>query len=122
MPQTIYLNHPGVWEYDESSQYKGQKLLVEPFIENFQKFNSNSGVAIGAEGANWSSLMQALSHYSYHTSGGRYLLCDLQGGIIKSDCILNGNAVLTDPVILSRDREFGITDLGAGGISTFFGR
>ena len=104
------------------SEYAGQRHLLEPFIENFQKFNSNSGVAAGAEGATWSSLMQALSHFSYHSTGGRYVLCDLQGGIIQSECKLNGNAVLTDPVILSRDREFGITDLGAEGISTFFGR
>lgn len=60
--------------------------------------------------------MQALSHFSYHQSGGRYVLCDLQGGFKK------GRLVLTDPVILSRDRQYGVTDLGAEGISTFFSR
>jgi hypothetical protein len=40
--------------------------------------------------------MQALSHYSYHTSGGQFLVCDLQGGIYRDGVIL-------DPIILSRE-------------------
>lgn len=62
--------------------------------------------------------MQALSHYSYHTSGGQVLLCDLQGGILPD----GSGIVLTDPVILSRDRSYGVTDLGPEGMSTFFSR
>jgi len=120
--QTIYLNHPSVWVFTAPGEFQGQKNFVEPYINDFQKFNSNSGMAIGPEGPTWSSVMQALSHYSYHVSGGQYVLCDLQGGIVKSECEFNGNAILTDPVILSRDREYGITDLGLEGISTFFGR
>lgn len=58
--------------------------------------------------------MQALSYFSYHISGGNYVLCDLQGGIYRHE------AVLSDPVILSRNREFGVTDLGSDGISSFF--
>jgi hypothetical protein len=42
------------------------------------------------------------------------VLCDLQGGISSR------GAVLTDPVILSRSRSYGVTDLGPNGISTFF--
>ncbi len=42
-------------------------------------------------------------------------MCDLQGGIYDV------GVVLTDPVILSRTRQYGVTDLGAEGISTFFG-
>ena len=42
------------------------------------------------------------------------MLCDLQGGIYQHDL------VLSDPVILSRTREYGVTDLGANGISSFF--
>jgi hypothetical protein len=36
--------------------------------------------------------MQALSHYSYHKSGGQMVLCDLQGGILSSgrDVVLTG--------------------------------
>ena len=56
--------------------------------------------------------MQALSHFSFQITGGQHLLCDLQGGV--SDC---DGAVLTDPVILSMDRCYGVTDLGPEGIS-----
>ncbi len=62
----------------------------------------------------WAECMQALSHYSYHVSSGQFVLCDLQGGIYE------GGIVLTDPVVHSRDRVFGVTDLGDQGISTFF--
>jgi hypothetical protein len=41
-------------------------------------------------------------------------LCDIQGGIYQHE------VVLSDPVILSRTREYGVTDLGPKGISTFF--
>jgi hypothetical protein len=60
--------------------------------------------------------MQALSHFSYHSSSGGFVLCDLQGGVY-SDGI-----VLTDPVVLSRNHSFGPTDLGPDGITTFFSR
>lgn len=56
----------------------GAKVLVEPYIAGFQKFNSNSGWAENrGESA---QAMQALSHFSYHYSNGQYLLCDVQGG------------------------------------------
>ena len=58
--------------------------------------------------------MQALSHFSYHSSGGRYVLCDLQGGVYRD------GIVLTDPAVLSVQKEYGVTDLGPPGISTFF--
>lgn len=60
--------------------------------------------------------MQALSHFSYHMTGGNYVLCDLQGGIYRR------HVVLTDPVLLSRRRVFGVTDLGPSGITSFFKR
>lgn len=67
-----------------------------------------------ARGAEWAHAMQALSHFSYDVSGGELLLCDLQGGVG------NAGAVLTDPAICSRDREYGATDLGVSGIDLFF--
>jgi Alpha-kinase family len=63
-------------------EMKGLKCLVEPFIENFEKFNSNSGW-VNPNGGVWGDAIQALSHFSYHDSGGEYLLCDLQGGSHK---------------------------------------
>lgn len=72
----IVLNTPAIWTYEDSKA----KVLIEPMIENFEKFNSNTGWADISGGA-WSDAMQALSHFSYHNSSGQFLLCDLQGGV-----------------------------------------
>ncbi|KAI0532536.1 kinase-like domain-containing protein [Xylaria digitata] len=93
----------------------GVKTLVEPMIENFEKFNSNSGWA-DTTGGVWSKAMQALSHFSYHNSGGQLLLCDLQGGSYGDGYIL------TDPVIMSQAQVYGPADLGPDGIDSFFQR
>ena len=109
----IKVNLPEVWVFSgDSGKWAGRKILQEPFIENYQKFNSNSGWA--DDSFPWARVMQALSHFSYHSSRGTSLLCDLQGGVYK-----NG-VVLTDPVIMSNTREYGPTDLGPQGISSFF--
>ena len=111
--KAVKINVPDVWTFeDDGSDWAGQKTLVEPFIQNYQKFNSNSGWT--DESRAWGLAMQALSHFSYHVTGGMYVLCDLQGGIYQHE------VVLTDPVILSRTREYGVTDLGPEGISSFF--
>lgn len=107
--QDIVVNKAQVWDCDDNS---GEKFLVEPFIEGFVKWNSNTGWI--KEHTKWSKIMQALSHYSYHQSNGELVLCDLQGGID------DGKAVLTDPVIMSKSRKYGVTDLGESGISNFF--
>lgn len=88
-----------------------QRLLSEPFLSNFQNFNSNSGWQAAGE---WSNALQSLSHFSYHHSQGDLVLCDLQGAI-EDDCV-----VLTDPVLNSKDKRFGPTDLDQKGIENFF--
>ncbi|KMP10249.1 hypothetical protein CIRG_09930 [Coccidioides immitis RMSCC 2394] len=112
--KVVKINIAAVWvfEDDASDKWAGQNNLCEPFIQNYQKFNSNSGWNDGSQG--WGKVMQALSHFSYHLSGGNYVLCDLQGGVYQHE------VVLSDPVILSRNREYGVTDLGSDGISSFF--
>lgn len=107
----IILNQPAIWEYEHDNS----KVLIEPMIVNFQKFNSNSGWT-DDDGTAWSDVMQALSHFSYHSTGGAFVLCDIQGGVYSD------GVVLTDPVVLSRDLVYGPTDLGPAGISTFFSR
>lgn len=108
----VLLNQPAVWQrVDPDHTGKYSKTLVEPMLEfEFLKFNSNSGYSKGAD------FMQALSHFSYHHSGGKYLLCDLQGGHYED------MYVLTDPVIISNNDEkvYGATDLGSEGIGNFF--
>ena len=107
----IVVNIPEIWE----RACNGELSLVEPMIDNFEKFNSNTGW-VPARTNPWLEVMQALSHYSYHTTNGRLLLCDLQGGVYKDGFII------TDPVIMSENREYGPTDLGLEGIHTFFAR
>ena len=106
--KTILINQASIWEFE----YDGEKNLVEPFISEWRKYNSNTGWKRNK--TPWDQVMQALSHYSYHKTGGRYVLCDLQGGLYQD------GAIISDPVLHSRDRRFGPTDLGSDGISTFF--
>ena len=90
----------------------GKKCLVEPRIEGeYRKFNSNTGWVQDSD-----CITEALSHYSYHVSNGRYLLCDLQGGV-SSDMFM-----LTDPVVHSLTDEFGVTDGGKDAMDSFFSR
>lgn len=111
--QRIRVNIPEVWTFDSSDMFReGTKVLVEPFIKNYQKFNSNTGWV--APSTPWSEVLQALSHFTFHSSNGEFLLCDIQGGIESK------GVVLTDPAIASRKKEFGVTDTGHKGISTFF--
>lgn len=109
----IWLNKPEVWMFESRNSRNGEKNIIEPMIRNFEKFNSNTGWTPN-EKSSWIDVMQALSHYSYHSSNGSLLICDLQGGIYRDGFIL------TDPVIMSATREYGPTDLGLEGFSTFF--
>lgn len=111
--QKVRLNEPEIWVV-EAGECTGQRCLIEPYIEGFAKFNSNSGWTT-SDGSSWADLMQALSHYSYHNSSGQTLLCDLQGGIYAD------GAILTDPVIMSGTAgRYGPADLGREGIISFF--
>mmetsp|Transcript_9375 Transcript_9375/g.16609 ORF Transcript_9375/g.16609 Transcript_9375/m.16609 type:complete len:554 (+) Transcript_9375:86-1747(+) len=101
---TIFINRPAVWIQCETHA----KLLVEPMLADFRKFNSNTGFV--NEGCD---IMQALSHFSYHYTNGQCLLCDLQGSC-------GGGYTLTDPVVLSIGQDYGLTDLGQRGIENFF--
>mmetsp|Transcript_2429 Transcript_2429/g.4522 ORF Transcript_2429/g.4522 Transcript_2429/m.4522 type:complete len:304 (-) Transcript_2429:456-1367(-) len=109
----VKINLPEVWTFS-SGMWQGQKVLQEPFITNYEKFNSNTGWS--DDSTPWPRVMQAVSHFSYHISNGSNLLCDLQGGVY------NDGVVLTDPVVMSMEGggKYGPTDLGSKGISTFF--
>ena len=103
------INMPAVWKQSTGLKSRiGQKMLVEPFIESFRKFNSNNGFADTD-----SDVAQALSHFSYHISDGAEVLCDLQGGKVGSDY------VLSDVMVCTEARRFGPADLGREGIETF---
>jgi hypothetical protein len=72
--KTVKVNRPDIATHFRS----GRKYLVEPHIEEFRKFNSNTGWAVNRTESG--QAMQALSHFSYHLSSGETLLCDVQGG------------------------------------------
>lgn len=61
----------------------GEMCLAEPLIQDFQKFNSNTGWEAPLEDQ-YSDAMQALSHFSYNNSG-TMVLCDIQGGIYQDE-------------------------------------
>ncbi|CAD7932216.1 unnamed protein product [Amoebophrya sp. A25] len=105
---SIKVNVPSVWTQTNEGPNKGQRFLVEPYVSNFEKFNSNSGAADAS-----AEVAQALSHFSYHLSDGRELLCDLQGGRSGNDY------VLSDVVLMSAEKKYGNTDLGLPGIENF---
>ena len=117
----LVLARPEVWRCSEGGYFggdkvaseggEGERVLVEPFIEGFRKFNSNSGFK-GA--GTYAAIGDALSHYSFHFSSGALVLCDLQGGTTLS------GAQLTDPCLMSTTQRYGPTDLGRDGISNFF--
>lgn len=99
----------------------GIPYLAEPVIRDFKRFTSNSGWI--EESGDWTTeLMEAFSHYTYHSSGGRHLVCDLQGRYRDNRRFRNGKSrfELTDVAICSRARSFGPTDLGEKGIESFF--
>lgn len=64
----VKVNIPEVWTFDKygGHEISGKKVLLEPFIENNTKFNSNNGWQ--DDGSHWARAMQALSHFSYHVS------------------------------------------------------
>lgn len=99
----------------------GIPYLAEPLIRNFRKFTNNSGW-IDDSGSWTTELMEAFSHYTYDASGGRRLVCDLQGRYRDNRRFRNGKSrfELTDVAICSRARSFGLTDLGEKGIESFF--
>lgn len=105
---------PKAVDFNEASVLKclerrGQPLLaVEPWMEgNFSKYSNNYGF-VSYDDRN---TPQAFSHFTYCHSGGKLLICDIQGVGDK----------YTDPQIHSRDdRGFGKGNLGHEGMLKFF--
>ncbi|GFH21649.1 alpha-type protein kinase domain-containing protein [Haematococcus lacustris] len=91
-------------------------LSIEPFLEgSYTKFNGNEGyvAALPDDAADREAheLAQAFSHWSWVHSGGRELLCDIQGV----------GARWTDPQVNSVATKYGRKDMGFKGIAAFFG-
>jgi len=85
---------------------------LEPLIEGkYIRFNNNAGYA-----ADRCRTVQAFSHFTYHRSGNRLMIVDLQGAKDST------HYLLTDPAIhcVCRPDVFGITNRGQEGITDFF--
>lgn len=100
-----------------------EHFLIEREIRGtFEKFNSNNGWSSGQD-----PIIQAFSHWTYHVTGRKLLVCDLQGhrGTPTSGKTYLGKKhyyLLTDPAINSAARSYGMNDLGQKGIDAFFQR
>jgi len=110
---TILLNKPNIWKCNSDASCGEKKVLVEPYLSNFQKLNSNSGWVKDSP-RTYEKVAHALSHFSHAWSGGKMLLCDLQGAVVDYSIILS------DPAIHSTHAgQFGCSDLGKDGIRNF---
>lgn len=66
---------------DHSNFARRFRVLFEDEIEHFKVFVSNSGWTLPRKtGVVQSAMMLALSHFSYHYTGGKEMLVNLQGG------------------------------------------
>ena len=88
-----------------------ENLLIEPYIGEFTKFNDNNGNTNGDQ-------IDAFTHFTFHESGGEYIICDLQG--VKSSTFFPTIYKLSDPAVCSKNQSMGSTDTGSDGINSFF--
>ena len=94
---------------------QGEWMLVEDYLEgDYQKFISNSGWVKPQCMTTYKS-MPAFAHWSWVYTRGKLMVSDLQGVRYSDD-----KYVLTDPCILSLNREYGATDLALIGMGLFF--
>lgn len=86
-------------------------VLIEDLLDGeFNRFVSASGNTTHAG----SDILDAFCHYSYDTSAGNLVLCNIKG--VEED----GRYYLTNPTIHSVSGHHGDTDKGVSGINTFF--
>jgi len=95
---------------DPSKIYQVERRMHQ----EWRKWNNNSG---GVSLSEYSTILQAFSHWTYHITSGRLMVVDLQG--VKVDRAY----LLTDPALHSNDllrfRETR-TNLGVKGMRQFF--
>ncbi len=99
---------------DHSTPKLGEYILVEDYLEgDFQKFISNAGW-VKSQCMTSCILMPTFAHWTWVHTRGQLMVADLQG--VRYD----DKYVLTDPCILSVDRNYGATDLALIGMALFF--
>ena len=95
-----------------SGKFKDEYAIYEDYLDGVYKTWVGNNGFISSE----SKLLPAFAHWSWVHTGGERMIADLQG-VYRPD--LN-SYLLTDPVILSVDGQFGCTDIGVEGMSMFF--
>lgn len=88
-------------------------VVFEELLEGeFKTFVTTDGMAkeIGC------GILDSFSHFTYHQSGGQFVVCNLKGVKDEED----GNFKLTNPDIHSMAGNFGSKDKGKVGIKRFF--
>lgn len=126
----LWRQPPGRYHARSGSSFRGgETWLVEKKLPGkFRKFNSNTGWADERH-----PLPQFFSHWTYVRSGGKELVCDLQGVLGRPGEPASGMEelshfagvydsvyLLTDPAIMTTSRRWGLTDLGRDGINEWF--
>jgi hypothetical protein len=106
--------YPDIFRFiTKGMPWENRVVWVERYLPYYEKYNSNTGY-VGNINDPWPRVMQALSHFTYHATDGKLMLCDLAGSWdLKTACI-------ADPVILSHDGAWGEKDLGPEGMENFF--
>merc|ERR1711976_1146872 len=103
---------PSVIEFKRRTSRSGYGRLymgVEPMLHGEYMKHSNNYGFVAPEDRNTPA---AFSHFTFHTSHGRMLVCDIQGV----------GDTYTDPQIHSADGQhhWGKADMGMEGINAFF--
>ena len=94
---------------------EGEWVIAESFLHgDYIKWTSNAGYVNEAQMGGGGSLA-AFSHWSWVETGGKLIICDLQG--VKDR---PRGYWLTDPAINSSSQTYGQTDMGNAGIHLFF--
>ncbi len=63
-------------------------------------------------------LPHTFNHWIYNATGGKYMMCDIQGWKIA-----DGQYVLSDPIIFSSEKNYlGLIDHGDGGIKSIMSK
>lgn len=115
-----------VYEYYSGGVRCG--LLVEKYLNGkFVKFSNNNGginnrvenhtIYLEVKEVQCVDFLHAFSHWVYHNSGQKLLVCDLQGIFDQESRF--PKFTLTDPAICSKSRKYGKTDLGLTGLRNF---
>jgi hypothetical protein len=111
-PKKVDFVLPVVMEFKlrKAPASKGHLYMnVEPFLKgHYKKYSNNFGFVSGDD----RNTPHAFSHFTHHASGGKLLVCDIQGV----------EDMYTDPQIHSVDRshKWGKGDMGQQGIVQFF--